>query len=152
MKPQISMMRIAVMAVLFAAGCSDKKSTDPEPQPVSGKITATASGITGQNGSVFAVMAYDSDWFPGSEEPVIAGFMTNITSDDFSFTEALHSVDSQAQGGYNSEEKSFEPRTYSVVFYVAAPGNPPQHFAEVRIAVNGDVTAAAPAWSSWAHP
>jgi|GEM_PF-1494939 hypothetical protein len=143
---------VLVISVLVLPGCSEKKSTNPEPEAVAGTITAIASGIAGQNGSVFAVMAYDSDWFPGSESPVIAGFMTNITSDDFSFTEALHPVDSQAPGGYTSDDKSFEPRTYSVVFYVAPPGNPPQHFTELRVTVNGDMTATAPAWSSWTHP
>jgi hypothetical protein len=141
---------VLVFMFLFVCSCSNNKST--EPQPVSGKITATAAGITGQNGNVYAVSAYDSDWFPGSEAPVIAGFMVNITNDNFSSTQNLLAVDNQAPSGLSSEDMLFEPGTYSVVFFVATLGNPPQHFAEVRVTVNGDVTANAPNWSSWAHP
>ena len=142
---------LAILAGL-AAGCSSDKSTEPNPQPVQGKITAVAAGITGQNGNVLAVTAYDADWSPGSSSPVIAGFMVNITSDDFSFTQNLRTVDAQAAGGYSSADRVFEPRTYSVVFFVAAPGNPPQYFAEVRVAVNGDMTVTAPGWTDWVHP
>jgi hypothetical protein len=145
---------VFVLTVLFVTQCTKEKSTEPEsrPQPVKGKITAAATGITGQNGYVLAVMAYDSDWSPGSDSPVIAGFMVNISSNDFSFTQNLHLVDAQAPGGYSLEDKVFEPKTYSVVFFVAAPGNPPQYFSEVRVAVNGDVAASAPDWAGWVHP
>ncbi len=141
-----------MLMVLFVYKCSNDKSIEPELQPVKGKITATAMGITGQNGNVYAVMSYDSDWFPGSDSPVIAGIIGTITSDDFSFTQNLHPVDAQAQGGYSSEDMLFEPKTYSVVFFVAAPGNPPQYFSEVRVAVDDDVTATAPNWTNWVHP
>jgi hypothetical protein len=136
---------------IFAA-CSGDKTTEPKPQPVQGRITASVAGIAGQNGKVLVITAFNDDWFPGSESPVIAGFMTNITSDDFSVTQVLHPADSQAPGGYSAADMVFEPKTYSVVFFVAAPGNPPESFSEVRIAVNGDVTATAPAWASWVHP
>jgi Rrf2 family cysteine metabolism transcriptional repressor len=141
---------VLIGLALMGGGCSDKKSTDPTPDAEPGKITATASGITGQNGSTYLVAVYVADWFPGSTDTVTAGFMTNISSDSFSSTEILHSMNSQWTP--SAEEKVFDPGTYSVVFFVAAPGSPPQYFTEIRLKVNGDVTATAPAWANWTHP
>jgi len=144
------LLPVLMLTVFFICNCSKDNST--ESQPVNGKITASATGITGQNGNIYAVSAYDSDWSPGSNSPTIAGIMGTITSDNFSFTQNLKAVDDQSPGGLSPEDMSFEPRTYSVVFYVAALGSPPQHYTEVRMEVNGDVAATAPDWANWAHP
>jgi len=144
------LLPLLTLTVFFVFTCSKNNST--ESLPVNGKITASATGIAGQNGNIYAVSAFDSDWFPGSNSPTIAGIMGTITSDNYSFTQNLKAVDDQALGGLSADDMVFEPKTYSVVFFVAAPGNPPQHFAEVRMEVNGDVTATAPDWASWAHP
>lgn len=144
------LLPVLMLTIFFIFNCSKNNST--ESQPVNGKITANATGITGQNGNIYAVSAFDSDWSPGSDSPTIAGIMGTITSDNYSFTQNLKAVDDQSPGGLSADDMVFEPKTYSVVFFVAAPGNPPQHFAEVRMEVNGDVIATAPDWASWAHP
>jgi hypothetical protein len=140
---------IVVMAVINW-GCTEKKNTNPTAPTDPGKITATASGITGQNGSTYMVVAYAYDWQPGAQDSAMAGFLTNISGDNFSSTQILHSMNSQWT--ISAEEKVFEPGTYSVVFFVAPPGSPPQYFAEIRLQVNGDMTATAPAWANWTHP
>jgi hypothetical protein len=142
---------VLVSMALTGVMCTKKNSTEPEPEPVQGKITAVAAGIAGQNGNVYSVMVYESDWAPGSTATVVAGILAPITGDDFSLTQKLHPVDPQSPGGYSSEDKVFEPKTYSVVFFVSPQGSAPQHFAEVRVAVNGDVTATAPIWADWVH-
>jgi hypothetical protein len=144
------LLSAAVAAAVFSLGCSDKKSTNPTPSPTRGKITAAASGITGQNGSTYMAVVYAIDWYPGATDTAIAGFRANISVDNFSSTEILHSMNSQ--WNITAEEKVFEPGTYSVVFFVAPPNSPPQYFAEIRQQVNGDVTATAPAWANWTHP
>ena len=135
---------------LLGGGCSEKKSTNPSESAEPGKITATAAGITGQNGSTYMVVVYVSNWQPGSTDTVSAGFMTNISSNSFSSTEILHAMNSHYTP--SADEKVFDPGTYSVVFFVAPPGSPPQYFTEIRLQVDGDVTATAPAWANWTHP
>jgi hypothetical protein len=142
---------VLVIAVMSLVMCSKDNSVNPKPEPFQGKISAVTPGVTGQNGNILAVMVYDADWAPGSNIPVVAGLLATITNDDFSLTQNLHPVDSQSPGGYSTEEKLFEPKTYSVVFFVAPPGSAPQHFTELRVTVNGNVTATAPGWANWTH-
>ena len=93
------------------------------------------------------VAAFAYDWQPGATDSAVAGYRTVVSADNFSSTEVLHASD--AQWDISEEEKVFEPGTYSVVFFVALPDNPPQFFAEVRSEVNGDITVTAPAWENW---
>jgi hypothetical protein len=141
---------LALAAVLFllGGGCGDDGG--PAPVPVPGKITASAGGILGQTGNVYSVVTFAADWYPGATFPAVAGILQTISSDNYSLASALHEVDTG--GNPTSADKTFDPGTYSVVFFVSAPGSPPSHFAEVRVSVNGDVTATAPAWSGWVHP
>jgi predicted HTH transcriptional regulator len=138
-----------VVIAVISWGCSEKKNTNPIAPTNPGKITATASGIAGQNGSTYLVAVCAYDWYPGATDTAVAGFMTNISNDSFSSTEILHSMNSQLN--ISVEETVFEPGTYSVVFLVSPPDSPPQYFMEVRLRVNGDVTATAPAWINWTH-
>ena len=152
-KALLPVLAVLLVALVTACGSSDSKSTSPTPQPSPGKITAIATGITGQTGKTYAVAALDYDWRPGASEPAVGGIMGTISSDDFSFTSVLRITDAQGNltGNIAQEEKVFEPKTYSVVFFVADPGSPPQYLAEVRISVNGDVRATAPRWVDWVH-
>ncbi len=142
---------LPMILLVACGGSSDNKTATPVPQAQAGKITAVASGITGQNGKTYAVAAYDYDWAPGAAGPAIGGAMGIINSDNFSFSEVLRTVDQGGNFTLTAEEKTFGPGTYSVVFYVSEQGKPPQYFAEKRVTVNGDVTATAQKWSDWTH-
>ncbi len=140
--------RALVFAVVFvlAGGCGDD-GTAPVPGP--GKITATATGIPGQTGNVYAVAAYAYDWFPGATTPAVAGIRATIGSDPYASTSVLYAVD--ANGDPTVDEKIFDAGKYSVVFFVAAPQSAPSDYAEIRTTVDGNTTATAPAWSGWVH-
>ena len=154
MRTKLLSLALAVVLVTLVGGCgsSSSKSTSPAPQPSSGLMTVTAAGIVGQNGNIYSVAVYDYDWSPGASGPAVGGVIGTISSNDFSFTAVLRVADSQGNPAAATEEKVFEPKTYSVVFFVSVPARPPQYFAEVRVSVNGDVTATAPRWANWTHP
>ena len=140
------LLTILLMSVVLIYGSCDN-STDSGSPAVSGKITAKAAGIQGQNGNIYSVAAYDYDWYPGATGLAVGLIRTTISDSNFSSTEALHPFDTD--GNTISEEKVFDAKTYSIVFFVSAPNVPPQFYAEVRVSVNGDVIANAPAWSNW---
>jgi len=140
------MSTILLMSVTLICGSCDN-STDSGSPAVSGKITAKAAGIQGQNGNTYSVAAYDYDWYPGATGLPVGLILTLISDNNFSSTEALHPFN--VEWNITSEEKVFDAKTYSVVFFVSKPDAPPQIFAEVRVSVNGDVIANAPAWSKW---
>jgi hypothetical protein len=141
---------LLAVAIAVSVGCSSDKSTSPGSNAVRGRITARATGITSQNGNTYSVVVYAYDWSPGATGPSVASIRQMITGDNFASTAVLDSVDSQ--GTPTLVEKVFDPGTYSVVFFVSPPGSPPQHFAELRVAVDGDKTVDAPAWAQWIHP
>ena len=143
----IAIIAFAVLAMVLNS-CGDKSSDSNQPAP--GKITASASGIVAQNGNTFAVMAYDYDWQPGATELAIAGVMGIINSNPYSFSSVLYAADTL--GMPTNAERVFDPAIYSVVFFISAPGMPPQHYVEVRSAVNGNITVPAPTWANWIHP
>jgi hypothetical protein len=126
--------------------CSeDEEPIAPSPQP--GRVSISAAGITGQNGNMFAVMAYGYDWQPGAQDPFLAAHRATIAEDNFSFSDTLQSIDQNGQ--LTGQAKLFDPGVYSIVFFVAVPNQPPSIFAEVRATVNGDITVTAPAWATW---
>jgi hypothetical protein len=114
---------------------------------IPGTITATASSVKGQNGNTLSVGVYDFDWSPGAANTFVGLIYVPITSDDFSSTVVVTGVG--ADGSPTEQPASFQPGTYSVVFFVSPPNSPPSSFAEVRVSVAGDVTVSAPAWGSW---
>jgi hypothetical protein len=143
---RLSFVFLLVVAMLVSA-CDGDNGADPDSQPVAGKITAIASGIAGQDGKTLGVGAYDYDWRPGSPAIGIAGHRTRITGDNFASSEVLLTLDDQREMA--ADEKVFDPGTYSVVFYIVAGDAPPEAWAEVRVVVDGDVNATAPAWADW---
>lgn len=142
---------MAVIALWpLGTGCSKSKDDSGSATPVKGKITVSASGILNQNKNILSVAAYPFDWYPGATGAAIAGYQKKIDSDDFSMTAVLDSLD--AAGITTNVEKILDPGDYSVVFYVSAPATPPNHYAEVRVTVNGNMSVNAPAWASWIVP
>jgi hypothetical protein len=140
---------IVVIAIwTLVPGCSKSKDNSGS-SPVHGKITVSAVGITGQINNIFSVAAYPYDWYPGAAGAPVARIIKSIGSDDYSVTAVLDSLD--ALGNTTAVEKIFDPGEYSVVFFVSVPANPPSHYAEVRVTVNGNMTVTAPVWTSWVH-
>lgn len=140
---------VLLVTLVTACGSSSGNATTSASQSQQGKITAKASGIKGQNGKIFAAAAYNYDWTPGATGPAVAGLVGPITSDNFSFTDILNQLNAWGDPSTSTADMIFDPGTYSVVFYVSAPGGAPQYFAKLRVTVKGDVTATAPNWSSW---
>ncbi len=149
MRPRaLRLAGLVVLACLCLSCGSDKKSTPAEPKP--GTITAIASAITGQSGKYFAVSVFDFDWYPGAPNNPIGIIRVQIADNDYSANGVVESID---QGGDPiGEPKIFDTGAYSVVFFVGAPDSAPEFFAEIRVIVDGNVTAAAPAWAAWSHP
>lgn len=151
----LSVLLISLLSACGSAnGASPTVATTPAQATTQaasgpGKITVQATGIAGRNGSSYSVSAFDYDWQPGATGPAIGGTMGLITSDDFTINGTIQTID--ASGKTLSEDKVFDSKTYSVVFFVMPPGSPPKDFAEVRVTVKGDTTATAPKWVSWAH-
>lgn len=135
---------LIILPVVAGCSCDDQTS----PAAVRGKITAKAGGISGQSDKVYSVVACDYDWSPGAPPDAIAGFHVTITSNDYSSTAVLDSLD--ANGGPTGVQKTFEPGNYSVVFFVSPQGSSPQYFAEVRLELKGNSTVSAPTWGQWA--
>jgi hypothetical protein len=133
----VFLLVILIMMLMFAC----------DNEPVPGKITAIASGITGQDGKILAVGAFDFDWSPGISDPGFAGYRTEITGDSFSSSEVLLTLDDQ--GRTTANDALLDPGTYSVVFVVSAVNTPPEYYVEVRVRVDGDMNATAPAWADW---
>jgi hypothetical protein len=139
---------VCIALGLFAVSCSnDNNTSGPVREP--GRITAGASGIAGQNGKYLAIFVYNYDWFPGAEEPAVGGTLTSITDEDFSYSAAAESLG--VEGQPTGHAKVFDGGNYSVVFFVGPVGFAPEHFAEVRAVVDGDITVSAPAWANWQH-
>jgi hypothetical protein len=137
---------LVLLLCVFACGSSD----DKEPTQAAGgpgQISATASGIEGQNGKIYTVAVFDYNWVPGAQTPPVGGIQGYITGDDFSFSAVMHTLD--ASGQPTAIEKTFAGGTYSVVFYVMPAGSPPQYFTEVRVVVNGDINVTAQPWGRW---
>jgi hypothetical protein len=135
-----------VLIAALALSCGDD-SGPTDDYPNLGRITASTLGIQGQTGNLYAVYVYAFDWHPGSPNDIVGIVRGEINTEDFSSTAMVQSVN--AQGEPTGQVKTFNPGTYSVVFFVSPPGSPPDHFAEVRATVDGDVTVTAPAWGSW---
>jgi len=114
---------------------------------IPGTITATASSVKGQNGSTLSVGVYDFDWSPGSPNTFVGLIYVPISSDDFSSSVVVTGVG--PDGSPTKEPASFQPGTYSVVFFVSQPNSPPKFFTEVRATVAGDISVSAPAWDTW---
>jgi hypothetical protein len=114
---------------------------------VPGTIAATVPSIQGQNGKTLVVGVYDYDWTPGSPNTFVGLIHVPITSDDFSSTVVVTGVG--ADGSPSETPVTFQPGTYSVVFFVSAAGTAPEFFTEVRATVAGDISVSAPAWGSW---
>ena len=110
---------------------------------------AAAENISGQSGNTLAVAVFDFDWYPGASWDPKALCRTMIESEDFDFAAGVESLDSE--GNPTGQAKVLDPGTYSVVFFVGPPGSAPQHFVEVRAAVDGNITVSAPDWKSWEH-
>ena len=144
-----SLVFLLVIMMLVCA-CDSENGTDnvtvPDSQPIPGKITAIASGINGQDGKGIMVGAFDYDWSPGSSDLGMAGYMAEITGDNFLSSDVLRIFDDQ--GKATDDEMIFDPGTYSIVFIIFS-GGPPEYLAEVRVEVDGDVEAVAPSWSKW---
>ncbi|MFC2027748.1 hypothetical protein ACFLU3_03565 [Chloroflexota bacterium] len=142
LKKSLVFLLVVVMLV-----CACDSDSDSDSQPVPGKITAIASGVAGQDGKVLAVGAFDYDWKPGSSDFGIAGYRTQITGDSFSLSDVLRKLDDR--GDNTDDEEVFDPGIYSVVFVISTVNTPPEYFVEVRVEVDGDVNATAPAWTDW---
>ena len=135
-----------LVIMMLVVACDEDNGTDSDSQPVPGKITAIASGINGQDGKGIRVGAFDYNWSPGGTDVPMAGYMEEITGDDFSSSGVLLTFDDQ--GEMTADEMIFDPGTYSVVFIIFS-GGPPEYFVEVRVEVDGDVEAVAPSWADW---
>ena len=150
------------LLVLVAAACGGSGSPSTTASPagaapttvptstdadVPGTITATVSSVKNQDGSIFSVGVYDFDWSPGAANTFVGLIQVPITSDDFSSIVVVTGVG--ADGSPTKESASFQPGTYSVVFFISPPNSPPTFFTEVRVSVAGDITVSAPAWGSW---
>ncbi len=136
-----------LIVVSFVVGCAgvpgDVKGGS------SGTITVKASGISGQSGKVYAVVVYAYDWSPGATVPPVGSARGIIDADPFSVTVAAG--EPEAPVGPGGKAKVFAGGTYSVVFFVSSGNSPPEYFAEIRAAVDGDTVVDAPSWQSWTH-
>ena len=140
---------VLLVVMMLVCACDSDNGTDSESQPIPGKITAIASGIHGQDGKGIRVGAFDYNWSPGGSDIPMAGYMKEITGDNFSSSGVLLAFDDQSKT--TADEMIFNPGTYSVVFLIYS-GGPPEYFVEVRVEVDGDVDAVAPAWDDWNKP
>ncbi len=146
---KISLVFLLVIMMLMCACGDEDNGTDSDNPPAPGKITGIVSGITGQDGKAIRVGAFDYDWSPGGLDDPMAGYVKEITGDNFSSSGVLLTFDDQ--GKTTADEMIFDPGTYSVVFIIFS-GGPPEYFVEVRVEVDGNVSATAPSLADWAHP
>ena len=142
------------LSTLLVLGClglscgGDDDSSPIAPQP--GTITASATSIQGQNGKYFAVGVFDFDWYPGGPNNPQGVIRASIPGDDYSPSLVVEAIDQN--GDPTGEAKTFAGGAYSGVFFVGQPNSAPESFAEVRAAVDGNITVSAPAWAAWQHP
>lgn len=120
------------------------------PQP--GKITVSATGITGHQNDGFLLLISVSP--AGQPQTTLGTSCTMLTSDPFSLPagsiiQGLEPQDDnpcQPSGG----DKQFDPGDYDVVFAVIKGGEQvPERSAKVTATVDGDITVSAPDYTDW---
>jgi len=156
--PLAAIFVVATVVVSACGGGGSSSTTGPSATTsatsssttgaaVPGTITATVQSIQGQNGKTLTVGVYDFDWTPGSPNTFVGLIYVPIAGDDFSSTVVVTGVG--ADGSPAETPATFQPGTYSVVFFVSAAGSAPEFFTEVRATVAGDISVSAPTWDSW---
>ncbi len=140
---------LAVLAGTWLAGCGHDGKPDPAAES-DGRIIATARHVPDRQGDLFQIAAYGAgiDWAPGTDNSlIVSSTVQAIDATDYSVTRTMPEMGSQ--GLETDQAKSFSPGEYSILFYVMEPGSSPDHFAEVRIHVNGDASVEASSWDRW---
>jgi hypothetical protein len=142
-------MLLGCLALGCITGCDRDGYREIVPQ-TPGTITAAAQHVTGRQGDILSIGVWGPgiDWVPGTDADLaVSTAVRVIDSADYSVTHTMTELDPER--GETVLAKAFEPGDYSLVFFAAESGQPPDRFAEVRVHVNGDLSAVAPAWDRW---
>lgn len=131
---------------LAGAGCGPDDSAAPTGGTGSpGTVTVTASGITGVQGKVLVMFAYEG---ATPSAPPTSGLCVQIATDPFAMSDTIRD---HKPGGMNpcdleTAAKTFAPGTYTLAIQVFAGGaQTPEKCARTTVNVDGNQTVASPA-------
>jgi len=147
---------VFMLVLLLAAGlpaCGGDGNGDGQGDP--GKISVSASGITGFFGTGTSYVLILTVNPEGSSHNALGVLCEAIDADPFSISAKVVQTP-PADGnpcGTLQGDKTFDPDTYDVGFYVIEAGTQtPDRQTMQKATVDGDVTVTAPSFDQWTTP